>query len=169
MRRFFLVLAVTIVIAVGVVALLFIQQLRQDQASWSLPKVPMPICEPLPERGPDHIVSLLISQSTDRPGIVCVRMSNGTQKIITYVEGIRLERRWLGLIWLPYIRLSEVLSFGAPRHLGLPVLVSGGHRDFYRPSPYDPALPGTYRVRLRYQEGPEKKDRTVYSAEFSIP
>ncbi|NOT57046.1 MAG: hypothetical protein HOP18_20795 [Deltaproteobacteria bacterium] len=44
-----------------------------------------------------------------------------------------------------------------------------GHGDFYRPLPYEPAPPGTYRVRFRYRLTSEGEEQMVYSEEFILP
>lgn len=171
MWRLMLALTVTIIVAVGVVVLLVIQEVRQDHASGSLPKVPM--CASLPEHGPDNTVALMVSHTTNHPGMVCVRVYNGAQKFIhsTEREPLRLDCRWFGLLWFPYFQLGDVPFLGLRRAVrgGEFVVPPGISRERYLRSPYDPVLPWMCRVRLRYQEIPEEKERTVYSAEFSIP
>lgn len=176
MRRLVLPLTITVVVVVLVVLLLVGQEVRQGRVSESrLQEVPA--CESLPERGPDNAISLLVSRAVDYPGVICVRLYNGTQRFVLYERGaIRLECRWIRLVWVPYFRLSDLLA----RILGLfwgsyefsvqPVLIPGGPRDSYLPSPYAPAPPGQYRVRFCYREEPEQKEKQcIYSAPFSIP
>jgi hypothetical protein len=134
----------------------------------------LPVCESLPEQGPDNEVSLFAAREADRPGVVCVRVYNGMHDAIRY-EGnaLRLERRWFGLVWLPLtrIRLGDVFRGCKPVFLlGVErAVLPGKLSDSYLPSIYEPASSGTYRVRLRYRLPEQDIEQSVYSKEFTMP
>jgi hypothetical protein len=146
------------------------QEFRGTQTSSTLPEIP--VCDLLPEREPDNVVSLRVSRIENHPGIVCVRVYNGTPNFARYEwESIRLERHWFGLVWLPHLSLSDFLLVGRGRLVGGVelVLYPGKHRDFYSSPFYEPAPPNTYRVRFRYRLTSEEEELTVYSEEFVLP
>jgi hypothetical protein len=134
----------------------------------------LPICESLPEQGPDDTVSLFTAQETGRSGVVCVRVYNGMYEVIRY-EGsaLQLERRWFGLVWLPLtqMRLGDVFRGCKPGFLlGIErVVLPGTLSDSYLPSIYEPASSGTYRVHLRYRLPEQDIEQSVYSEEFIVP
>jgi hypothetical protein len=154
-----------------VLYLLVLQEIGRDPMSET--QFASPVCQALPARGPARFVSVLLSRTVDRPGIVCVRLYNGTEQVF-YYEGnaLRLQRRWLGFVWLLYIPLSSELLSPGPRSLSLrqPELMPGVADDTYLPTAYDPALAGRYRIRFCYRAAPESREQQcVYSKRFSLP
>lgn len=162
-------LTVTVVVVVLVVLILVGHEVRQGRVSESRLQEE-PACESLSDQRADHTVSILVSLLVSHPGSVCVRIVNGAQALITYtIRTLRLERRWLGVLWFPYVRPRDVLSVvgGTTMQDGLPTVLPGVYRDVSLCSPDTPG--GMYRVRLRYRVRGEKGEPTVHSAAFSLP
>lgn len=168
-----LILVVTITVIVAVVALLpfLIRDGKEERGLESLFAAALG-CQSLPEHGLDDSISLQVSRIANHPGVVCVRIYNQTRKFIHAAgRAIRLECRWFGLFWVPYVHLRTAipLLLGAyERQMGF-TLQPGTYRDRYLLSPYDSVLAGQCRVRLRYQVIPNEEEHTVYSAAFSLP
>jgi len=171
MKRVVLAFVLLIASSFALCFLLVLQEIRQEPMTEA--QLASPMCQALPARGPAHFVSILLSRTTDRPGIVCVRLYNGTEQVF-YYEGsaLRLQRRWLGFVWLPYIPLSSDLLSPGPRSFALmhPELMPGAAEDTYLPTVYDPAVGGRYRIRFCYRAAPESREQQcVYSKRFSLP
>lgn len=151
------------------------QDFQRDHTPLPLPLVP--VCDSLPARGPDNVVAVFVGRIATHPGMVCARLHNGTQETINYgLLSLRLERRWLGIVWSSALRLRDLLP-GDPRiavKLPLFMLRPGEGQDKYVTSLYGPAPPGTYRVRLHYRVYPEEDglkedERTAYSEAVVLP
>lgn len=133
-------------------AILAIFALRQEfqphQTSSTLPE--RPVCDSLPEQGPDSGVSLRTSRIANRPGTVCIRVYNGTPEFWSYEsEALQIERCWFGLVCLSHLRLTDLLLVGrAVLKVDLESKLFPGYRDFYRSSPYELPSPGTYGLGL---------------------
>jgi hypothetical protein len=136
-----------------------------------------PICELRLEAKPEGSFTLYVIRSNDSPfSRVCILADNRTQQNITYSSlrsDVRLERQWLKILWLPYYRLTSLLSLVTVELSKAPLFIVIPPGQFkliwVSPPSSDPLLPGKYRVRLRYHLRDEERNRTVYSDEFSPP
>lgn len=129
-------------------------------------------CPPLPAMGPADQVSVLVAKALDRPGFVCIRVTNGLSGRISHglPEG-RLQ------VWEEgkeegYGQFQDFKPDAVVGRLSLwPLLWPGEGTDSYLPHSGQSAPPGRYRVCFRYEDPlwQRQSQKEVCSEEFSLP
>lgn len=125
------------------------------------------------EQGLTKRVSVLVSKTAERPGLICAQIVNRQETItITYGYGdIRLERLWFGIVWSSSLHLKDF--FWRERHF-VPLLLlwlkPGETRDYPLATGDEGVSTGGYRVHFCYHVVPEEKEQQcVYSETISFP